>query len=639
MIRKAVRLIGSQLALIRQLRGKLGFREACEYALVLEGCRQLAKRGVRLQGTPVRLHVKGSRHPLYARYGTSDLAVFRQIFLDREYAALELGKAPQLVIDCGANVGYSSRYFLSAYPQAKVIAIEPDEHNFSICEKNLAPYRGRVALQRAAVWSRRTGLKVVRGQYRDGREWATQVRECTEGESPDVEALSLAEVLSESGCDTIDLLKVDIERAELALFSPPCDEWLGRTKNIVIELHDQECQDVFFTALRGYDYAMSRHGELTLITGLRNTGGRRRTTPSGDASPPSPPGCSGNRPSSSVLASGRRALAVRLVRGSERRSLECDRPVVSVIVCTYNRCGSLRETLKALQGQRAEGGLRLEIVVVDNNSTDRTRDVVHEAGRDARWPIRYVFEGRQGLSHARNRGVQEATGDLVAFTDDDVLPEPGWVQALVEAFLAYQGDCVGGRILPLWLAPPPQWMTSPHLRKVLWGMLALLDHGDKALMASENDVDVVYGANMAFRKGVLDALGHFRPDLGPIGSRQLRGDDTDMVSRLLRAGGRVVYEPRATVHHQVPRERMRMRYLRDRRFHAARSAARMQTPLQRRLEPWRLRECLTQGLLACLAYGRGQRARGIEHELRFWSRLGGLLEGLRLQWTLHRPSA
>src|SRR5437762_3176643 len=95
---------------------------------------------------------------------------------------------------------------------------------------------------------------------------------------------------------------------------------------------------------------------------------------------------------------------------------------ISAIVCTYNRCESLRDTLTALKQQHLRNGSSLEILVVDNNSRDLTKKVVSEAAKESGWPIRYVFESRQGKSSALNRGIREAAGEFLVMTDDDMIP-------------------------------------------------------------------------------------------------------------------------------------------------------------------------------------------------------------------------
>jgi FkbM family methyltransferase len=217
---------------------------------------------------PFRLYSQHARHALWCRPQSSDLDVFKQIFLKREYSCLDDARNVELVIDCGANVGYSSAYFLSRFPQCRVIAVEPDAGNFAAAERNLAPYGERVQLIRAGVWPRAAGLKISETRYRDGRQWAVQVREATPGETPDITAINIGSLLAESGCSSISILKIDIEAAERYVFAENCQPWLAAVENLVIELHDAACREVFFRAIRGLPLAISRCGELTVCRRL-----------------------------------------------------------------------------------------------------------------------------------------------------------------------------------------------------------------------------------------------------------------------------------------------------------------------------------------------------------------------------------
>jgi FkbM family methyltransferase len=208
------------------------------------------------------------RWPVYARYASSDLDVFEQIFVKQAYRCLLDVSQPRLIVDCGANVGYSSVYFLSKFPGAHVVAIEPDPDNYSVCQRNLSRYGERVTLLHAGIWTHDAPLMVCRGQYKDGREWAVQVRECQNGETPEVYGRDIGSVLRETGFQTIDILKIDIEGAERTAFSGSCDTWLDYVRNIAIELHDDMCEAVFFKALSGYKYDMSRSGELTVCRNI-----------------------------------------------------------------------------------------------------------------------------------------------------------------------------------------------------------------------------------------------------------------------------------------------------------------------------------------------------------------------------------
>jgi len=297
----------------------------------------------------------------------------------------------------------------------------------------------------------------------------------------------------------------------------------------------------------------------------------------------------------------------------------------SVIVCTYNRCQSLKETLQALSGQQLRNGLAMEILVVDNNSTDETRTVVQEASRGARWPIRYLFEPAQGTTYARNRGIQEAQGDLVAFVDDDVIPEPSWVAALEEAFETHRADCVGGKIIPLWASPPPRWLAQGRDHAKLWALLALLDLGPEPVVISSTNGHSLYGANLAFRKTVFADVGLFATHLGRRGSMLFSGEDTDILIRLLHADKCVVYAPTAIVHHRIGPERMRMGYFRRWKFHSGRQMSSLEGPARRPLAAWHVRECAQNGLSALWGRLRRDHDLWVERELLFWFQLGRLV--------------
>ena len=226
----------------------------------------LSKLGLNLENKYISLKAKGCKHPVWARYQSSDLDVFYQIFIEEEYFALNNLQESKLIIDCGANVGYSSIYFLNQYPQAHIIAVEPDEENFKVCQKNFEPYSERVTLIRSAIWSHKTGLVVH--SYGEGEEWGVQVKECQENQTPDLLATDIQSLLKLSGTKSIDLLKIDIEGAESVVFSQNYHQWLNHVQNIVIELHGKECENAFLQALSGYEYKLSNSGELTICQGL-----------------------------------------------------------------------------------------------------------------------------------------------------------------------------------------------------------------------------------------------------------------------------------------------------------------------------------------------------------------------------------
>jgi len=227
---------------------------------------------------------------------------------------------------------------------------------------------------------------------------------------------------------------------------------------------------------------------------------------------------------------------------------------ITVILCTYNRCESLSKALESAAALRVISSPDWEVLVVDNNSRDRTLEVVQNFCRRFPGRFRYLFETRQGKSFALNAGIQAAHGDLVAFMDDDVTVEPEWLQNLTSSLDGTDWSGAGGRILPQWISPPPPWLPR-HDRRSL-APFALFDLGLKAGELTEPP----FGTNMAFRKVMFEKYGGFRTDLGPNPNNLIRGEDTEFGRRLLAAGERLRYEPAAVVHHPVPAERLRKDY-------------------------------------------------------------------------------
>jgi GT2 family glycosyltransferase len=180
---------------------------------------------------------------------------------------------------------------------------------------------------------------------------------------------------------------------------------------------------------------------------------------------------------------------------------------------------------------------------------------------------------RPGKSHAVNAALAIARGDLIAFTDDDVQPGPGWIDALVRAVEESGVDFVAGRILPIWEAPPPRWMSP-----ALYGVLAVPDNGDARLdiSATARSAAMPIGANMAVRSSVIARIGGLRTDLGKLAGSLRTGEDHEFFLRLLHAGCRGVYEPSALVRHLVPAHRLERSYFRQWLYQNGRDVARLE---------------------------------------------------------------
>jgi GT2 family glycosyltransferase len=203
-------------------------------------------------------------------------------------------------------------------------------------------------------------------------------------------------------------------------------------------------------------------------------------------------------------------------------------------------------------------GAPVEVLVVDNASTDATKDVV-----GAHPGVRYVFEGRLGLSRARNRALEEATGGVVAFLDDDAVAVDGWAQHHATAVAEEGVAATGGPIALVWPNARPGWMPV-----ALEGLYAGLDLGSAARDFTPSETP--YGANMAVRRAAALAIGGFNPKLGRSGASLISNEETEFFVRL-RADYRVRYIPGARVAHAVVPGRDRLGYVLRRAYAAGRS--------------------------------------------------------------------
>ncbi len=224
---------------------------------------------------------------------------------------------------------------------------------------------------------------------------------------------------------------------------------------------------------------------------------------------------------------------------------------VSVIVSTYNRAKSLRDTIESLVSQKAEG-CSYEIIVVDNNSRDKTRDVVATFNGK----VRYLFEPKQGLSYARNAGIKEAGGQVIAFTDDDVIVDSNWIASIYQCFKETKALAVGGKIERLWHCDRPEWLLDE-----LTGPLIVQDLGPERKKWDQKNRHMV-GANMAFHRSLFEKYGLFREELGRRGDELIGGEDRELFRRFFEANIPIFYEPKAVVHHKVESQRLTKEYVR-----------------------------------------------------------------------------
>lgn len=234
----------------------------------------------------------------------------------------------------------------------------------------------------------------------------------------------------------------------------------------------------------------------------------------------------------------------------------------SVLIATYNRARLLDETLASLARMRVSPSLRWEVIVVDNNSADDTPQVVSRQTERFPVPLRYVFESRQGRSSALNAGIEKAAGAVLAFTDDDVLVDDGWLDAACQALTGVDSSIgyAGGPIRPIWEIDPPRWLDLS--RGDLWGTIAIQDHGARPFVYEEGG-KVPLGANMAVRRSVFARVGGFRADLGRTGGRLVLGQEVpELLIRARQTGVRGMYVPAMELRHHVPARRLTRSYFR-----------------------------------------------------------------------------
>lgn len=232
---------------------------------------------------------------------------------------------------------------------------------------------------------------------------------------------------------------------------------------------------------------------------------------------------------------------------------------LTVALCTWNRCGLLRETLESLTKLAIPDGVEWDLVVVNNNSTDDTAAVI-DSFRN-RLPLRPVFEPNQGISPARNAAIAAASGDYMLWTDDDVLVDTNWMRAYVAAITRRPGTALlGGPIRPRFEGEPPPWLVE-NLSKFETAF-ALLDLGASERALSSQGFNLPFGANYAARTD-LHRKHRYDPAHGKVGKFMMFGEESYVMRNILADVPTGWWVPDAIVHHWVTKERQSFTYLRD----------------------------------------------------------------------------
>jgi len=301
---------------------------------------------------------------------------------------------------------------------------------------------------------------------------------------------------------------------------------------------------------------------------------------------------------------------------------------ISILVCTYNRAQNLTETLNSIIAQSLPDSCISEMLVVDNNSSDQTRQVVEEFRQQFPERIRYVFEPKQGISNARNTAIRESRGEILAFIDDDEVAGSNWLRNLTEHLHGGEWAGAGGRVVPPSDVVPPAWLPCKGF--FVSGPLAIFDLGEKARQLNEPP----FGANMAFRREVFDKFGLFRTDLGRSGNNLISNEDTEFGRRVMAAGLRLRYEPSAVTYHPVEAHRLKKSYFLHWWFNKGKSDVR-ELGYQSNVNglfgvSFRLVDSLVRGIGQWMV--NIEPSVRFEHKIEVWNCAGQAVESLR-QWA------
>lgn len=312
---------------------------------------------------------------------------------------------------------------------------------------------------------------------------------------------------------------------------------------------------------------------------------------------------------------------------------------IDIVICTFNRAEKLRKALRSILDCDAVPGAAVRILVVDNNSSDATRSVVEAVMADSPLEITYLFEKKPGKSMALNAALDHVSGDLIAFTDDDVTVCKGWIAAMADALERHPAyGCFGGRVRVVYPPDMPEWINIQGTLQFLRSAFVDNDAGDEELDFCDNPFSKTPGGvNMFFRRQVVADNGPFRTDLGPRGRDIGFSEDTEYCRRLLEKGERFLYVPQAVVYHPIHEERMNRQYLLDWQYKCARSEV-------RRVGGYRNvgtvlgvpKYLLSKVFRHAVGYGLSFRKRErFYHQLRLYYTSGEILEHIKLSLESH----
>lgn len=242
--------------------------------------------------------------------------------------------------------------------------------------------------------------------------------------------------------------------------------------------------------------------------------------------------------------------------------------VLSVIIPTRNRSNRLKGALLSIVNQTLSKD-KFEVIVNDNGSTDSTKQVV-ESFKNEIPNLIYHYDSTPGLHVGRHNGYKLAKSDILVYADDDIEAYPTWLEGVWESFQDPDVMLVGGKNSPKWEEKPPFWIEEKWYNLCKYGhclaALSLIDFGNEI---KEIPAYYVYGCNFSVRKSVIKETNGFHPDGVPFSMIEYRGDGESYVDKyVMEHHYKVIYNPKASVHHLVIKERLTLEYFKNRAFRA-----------------------------------------------------------------------
>lgn len=232
--------------------------------------------------------------------------------------------------------------------------------------------------------------------------------------------------------------------------------------------------------------------------------------------------------------------------------------LISIIIATYNRCNSLKDTIESIFNQVPSSDVNYEVIVVDNNSNDDTKSVVGQYQERFKTKLKYLFEPNQGKSYALNLGILKASGQIIASTDDDCILDKNWINNISNIFKAKNIDLVGGKVMPILPSDLPKWFVN-YKENILKYPIMYYDLGNNYL--ENNNITILpIGANTVFTKSSYNKFGNFT-ECG-------RAQDIAFCYKWHKLGAKIAYSPELIVYHKISSARINKNWFRKYFFQA-----------------------------------------------------------------------